>query len=136
MPPTPTSLSSNRQLSRAGSYDVGYSDSGRSRGSQSQRGEKLEPSLYSSHQLSRARSYDVGYSDPGRSRGSQSQRSEKLEQVIKFACTAIVNEMALNCGWHHGKLSDAPSHTQDIWSDKITECTNMACVRFNYCVSS
>ncbi|KAG6379981.1 hypothetical protein JVT61DRAFT_10555 [Boletus reticuloceps] len=89
-------------------------------------------SWYSHRQVSQAGSRDVDYLNLGRTRGSQSQRDEQLEQVIKFASIALVNEMALNCGWRHKELSDASIHARQIWSDKINECIIMACVRFSY----
>ncbi|KAG6373094.1 hypothetical protein JVT61DRAFT_6699 [Boletus reticuloceps] len=89
-------------------------------------------SWYSHRQVSQAGSRDVDYLNLGRTHSSQSQRDEQLEQVIKFASIALVNEMALNCGWRHKELSDAPIHARQIWSDKINECIVMACVRFSH----
>ena len=54
-----------------------------------------------------------------------------LVEIIQIASQALINNMTLNSGWHHSPPGPQ-LHARVLWSDKISECFNQACVRMGF----
>ena len=54
-----------------------------------------------------------------------------LVEIIQIASQALINDMALNSGWHHSPPGPQ-LYARVLWSNKISECFNQVCVRMGF----